>query len=464
MPVKSNRLVMRLAIVGLAIVVFPVMPAAQPGSRHVVMISIDGLKPATYTRPGPSKIPTLRKLAQDGVHAEGVVGVLPTVTYPSHTTMITGVPPAIHGIYNNRILDPDDTSNGAWYWYARDVKVPTLYSVVKGLGLSTAAVSWPVTVDAEIDYLVPEFTGVTQHPQWLNLLRALARPRLLLDRFEAAVRPIAWPPSDTDRTELAAWIIRTYRPHLMLLHIFDTDSAEHEYGPDTPQALAAIEKADAHVNRIVEAITEAGLRDRTDIVIVSDHGFLGIEQQLQLNFAFKQSGLIEVNEAGRLLRWDAYFYAAGGSGFVLLRNPGDMAVRDRVAALLKEISADPGNGVLAVWNQDDLRRRGADPRASFGVDMRDGFYTAGGHDVLVRKAVARGGHGFAPDRAALHAALIMSGPDVGARGNLGVVRMTQIGPTVASWFGGSLSPNADMPLALQPAAQSGAVLGAAQIR
>jgi predicted AlkP superfamily pyrophosphatase or phosphodiesterase len=314
MPVKPNHLVMRLAIVGLAIAVVPMMPAAQSNSRHVVIISIDGLKPATYTHPEPSKIPTLRMLAQNGAYAEGVVGVLPTVTYPSHTTMITGVPPAIHGIYNNRILDPDDTSNGAWYWYARDIKVPTLYGVVKRLGLSTAAVSWPVTVDAEIDYLVPEFTDVTQHPQWLDLLRALSRPRLLLDTFETAARPIAWPPSDTDRTELAAWIIRTYRPHLMLLHIFDTDSAEHEYGPDTLQALAAIEKADAHVNKIVEAITEAGLRDRTDVVIVSDHGFLGIEQQLQLNFAFKQAGLIEVNEAGKLSRWEAYFYAAGDRG------------------------------------------------------------------------------------------------------------------------------------------------------
>ena len=118
-----------------------------------------------------------------------------------------------------------------------------------------------------------------------------------------------------------------------------------------------------------------------------------------------------------------------------------MVVRDGVATILRDIAADPGNGVLAVWNQDDLRRLGADPR--------DGFYTAGGHDVLIKKTGARGGHGFAPDRPALHAALIMSGPDVGARENLNVVRMTQIGPTVASWFGVSLSPNADMPLALQ---------------
>src|SRR5262245_64338064 len=115
---KPNRFVMHLAIIGLAIAVFPMMPAAQPGSRHVVMISIDGLKPTAYTRPGPSTIPMLRMLARNGAYAEGVVGVLPSVTYPSHTTMISGVPPAIHGIYNNRILDPDDTSNGEWYWYA----------------------------------------------------------------------------------------------------------------------------------------------------------------------------------------------------------------------------------------------------------------------------------------------------------------------------------------------------------
>ena len=89
----------------------PAHRAQAPDARHVVVISIDGLKPATYTADGPSRIPTLRQMARDGVYADGVVGVTPTVTYPSHTTMITGVVPAVHGIYNNRILDPEETSN-----------------------------------------------------------------------------------------------------------------------------------------------------------------------------------------------------------------------------------------------------------------------------------------------------------------------------------------------------------------
>ena len=270
------------------------------------MISIDGLKPSTYTAAGPSKVPTLRRLAQEGAFAEGVIGVTPTVTYPSHTTMTTGVLPAVHGIYNNLILDPEGTSNSSWYWYARDVKVPTLHAVVKARGLTTAAVSWPVTVDADIDYLMPEFGGVTRNPKWLDLVRALSRPRNLLDDYETQGRALSWPMTDDDRTGLAAWIFRKYRPNLTLLHIFGTDDAQHRYGPGTPEALAAIELADAHVQQMITAVADAGLQDRTDFVVLSDHGFLPIERQLQLNNAFKREGLLQVDEAGKVSRWDAY--------------------------------------------------------------------------------------------------------------------------------------------------------------
>ena len=422
--------------------------AEQAGSNHVVMISIDGLKPSTYAAPGPSKVPTLRRLAAEGASAEGVVGVTPTVTYPSHTTLISGVLPAVHGIYNNNILDPEGISNGSWYWYARDIKVATLPVAVKARGLTTAAVSWPATVGADIDYLMPEFGGVTRHPQSLDLMRALSRPRALLDDYEAQGRALPWPMTDDDRTGLAAWIIRKYRPHFTLLHIFDTDSAQHTHGPGSPEALAAIEAADAHVQQVLAAVTDAGLAERTDVVIVSDHGFLPLERQLQPNHLFKREGLLDVDAAGKVRRWDAYYYGAGGSGFVVLRNPADVALRERVGTLLRTLAADPANGILTVLNQDDLRARGADPRASFAIDMQTGFYSGSGHDVLLTKTTSKGGHGFAPTRPELHASLVLRGPDVPKAGNLGVVRMTQIAPTIASWLGVALSPGADAPLGL----------------
>lgn len=433
---------------------------AQSG-RHVVVISIDGLKPSTYTADGPSKVPTLRRLAREGTFAEGVIGVTPTVTYPSHTTMISGVLPAVHGIYNNRILDPEAISNESWYWYARDIQVPTLYSAARARGLRTAAVSWPVTVGADIDYLMPEFGGVTRHPQWLDLIRAISSPRDLLDGYERQVKPLAWPLTDDDRTGVAAWIVRNYRPQLLLLHIFGTDDAQHAYGPGSPEALAAIEVADAHVQQMIDAVNDAGLTDRTDIVVLSDHGFLPLETVLNPNYVFKREGLIDVDAAGKIRRWEAYFYGAGGSGFVILKDRNDPRLRERVGRLLQGMAADPANGILTVWTEDDLQKFGAEPRASFGIDLKDGFYSGGGYEALLTKPGSKGGHGFAPTRPDLHASLIMRGPDIGRSGSLGIVRMTQIGPTIASWLQLTLSDKADAPLALGATKTAAAAAAAA---
>jgi predicted AlkP superfamily pyrophosphatase or phosphodiesterase len=150
-----------IALVALAM---SASPRAEEPARHVVMISIDGLRPSFYTQPGPAKIPTIRRLMQQGAWARGVTGVLPSVTYPSHTTLITGVLPARHGIFDNRILDPEGTSNMAWFWYARDIRVTTLPAAVRARGLTAAAVNWPVTVGMDLDHNMPEIAR-SRHPR-----------------------------------------------------------------------------------------------------------------------------------------------------------------------------------------------------------------------------------------------------------------------------------------------------------
>jgi predicted AlkP superfamily pyrophosphatase or phosphodiesterase len=419
---------------------------AQHEPPHVVVISIDGLSPATYTKPDGPAVPTLRRLATEGAYASGMVGVFPSVTYPSHTAMMTGLPPAGHGIYNNRILDPEERSNAAWYWYARDLKAPTLAGAVRARGLRAAGVIWPVTVGADLDFLVPEFAR-SGHPETLTLLRALSKPATLLDDVEAERgEPLPWPMTDRERTEIAVWIIRVHRPHLLFLHIFDTDSAQHAHGPGSPQAAAAVEAADANVARVLEAVDAAGLRARTNVVVVSDHGFLPVSHQLQLNARFKQEGWIDTDARGRITRWDVYFQPSGGSGFVFLKDQSDTQLRAKVRAVLDTVAADPAHGVQQVLSAEDLRKIGADPRASFAVDMRAGFYTGSAHDALLAPTSSKGGHGFHPARPELHASLVMAGPQVPRAGDLGVVRMTQLAPTLAAWFGVGLSPDADEPL------------------
>jgi hypothetical protein len=94
---------------------------------------------------------------------------------------------------------------------------------------------------------------------------------------------------------------------------------------------------------------------------------------------------------------------------------------------------------------------GATPKATFGIGMKSGSYSGAGHDALLVPTRSRGGHGFDPTMPELHASLIISGPAARGRGSLGVVRMTQIAPTLAALIGATLSPQADMPLDLAPA-------------
>ena len=420
---------------------------AQERKPYVVMISIDGLRPQLLAESTPLKLPTLRRLMRQGAWAR-VTGVLPTVTYPSHTTLITGVLPAVHGVLDNRIVDPENASNQGWFWYSSAIKVTTLPGAVRARGLNAAAVSWPVTVGMALDYNVPEILR-SHHRENLDLRAALSTPPRIFESYgNFTGKPLQWPQTDADRAGLAAWLVRTFHPNLLLLHIFDSDSDAHTYGPDAPEALAAIERADVEVGRVLDGVGQAGLADQTDVVIVSDHGFLPLQKQLQPNFLFKREGLISLNERGQVASWEAFFHSAGGSGFVYLKRPDESALVTRVRGLLDQLAADPANGIEKVWSQAELRQAGAHPEASFGVTMKPGFYTGGAHGALLVNASNKGGHGFDPARPELKATLVMAGPDVPAAGDLGLVPMTRIAPTIARWFDVQLSPEADRPLDL----------------
>lgn len=420
------------------------LAAAQEDDARVLLISVDGLMPSSYTSTDASRlVPNLARLAASGAYADGVVGVLPTVTYPSHTTLITGVTPARHGIYDNRILDPENRSSAAWYWYARGIKVPTLPMAARARGLRAAGVYWPVTVGMDLDYLVPEFPR-SRHPESLTMLRALSSPRTFVDSVEhMRQRPFDWPLTDRDRTDMATFLVRTVDPHVLLLHLIDLDTAQHEHGPGSREANDTLARIDGYVGEIAEAVRSAGRADRTHIVVVSDHGFLPVEQQLQPNAAFKREGLLRVNERGEIASWDAYFHSSGGAGFVYLRDP---SMRPRVHAILRGLQQDKANGIRELWTAEELKGRGAHPEAAFGLDVVDGFYTSTAHDVVVKPSTSRGGHGFAPDRPALHASFIISGPAVRKRGSLGVIRMTSIAPTLAGILRVSLAPPDSAPL------------------
>jgi predicted AlkP superfamily pyrophosphatase or phosphodiesterase len=435
------------SFLALAFMVLAHAAGAEP-SRHVVMVSVDGLLPASYTKPDALglQVPNLRRLAAEGAFARGVIGVLPTITYPSHTTLITGVPPRLHGVTTNMIFDPEDRSNGAWNWYASAIRVPTLVHAARAEKMTTATVAWPASVGIGADYALAELwrPGST-HPIDENLVELASTPGLMRKVADARARPFPYPVTDVERVDTAVYILKAYKPSLLLLHLLDVDHHEHEHGPGSPEANAATEAADAAIGRLLGAVKEAGLLERTLFAVVSDHGFLPTAQQIRPNTILKQAGLLTTNAQGKIATWQAVFHGNGGSAALFLKDPADTALAEKVRALVEERRKEPGSGIHEVLGPERIRALGGSDESPLVLDAEEGYTFGQSADGdWVQPGPARGTHGQAPDREPLHASLILTGPGFTGRGDLGVVPMTRIAPTLARHLRLKLAGEADL--------------------
>ena len=416
--------------------------AAQDHTPVLVLISVDGMKPeyVTHADEYGAKVPNLRSMMKQGTYADGVQGVIPTVTYPSHATLVTGVWPAKHGIYANTLFDPLDKGKQAWYWYAEDLKVPTLYTAAGDAGRKTAAIQWPVTVGAKITWNIPEFWRVGDEND-LKLVRAVSTPGLLdeaekeIGKFRGGIDLAI--EADEQRVNYAEWILERKRPSLLLLHIAALDHIEHETGPFSPESLAVMEREDAAIGRL-RAKAEKLFPGRVIFCVTSDHGFVKVEKQLSLAAAFVQAGLITVDakDPRKATDWKAFPWATGGSAAIVLKDPSDTTVAEQVRALLKKLAADPANGIDRVLEGDDLHARGGFPTASFLVGLKPGWrnsYSLAG--PIVESTKLSGTHGALPDLPELRSSFFLVGPHVPAGKDLGLIDMRDIAPTLAKLAG-----------------------------
>lgn len=423
----------------------------QAVAGPVLMISIDGLRADDITRADEKglNIPTLRSLAESGVSAARVRGVLPTVTYPSHTTMITGVHPARHGITGNTTFDPEGRNAGGWMWYAEDIKVPTLWDTVKAKGGTVVSIGWPASVGKrEIDYNIPEYWRAKVEEDE-KLLRAVSTPGMPEEFARLTGVPFADVALDRDEVHRGmdaarmVWvpaIIARYKPQLTTLHIVGLDGARHKFGPDAPEAKATLETIDRGLGIMIEKARAA----QPDLVvaIVSDHGFLPTGKGLNLSKALADDRLVTLDGQGKVQSWRAFPWLTGGSASIILKDPKDKAAEARVRQVLAKLAADPANGIDQILERPDIARLGGTPDAAFWVSMKSGYSTVGGAEgSLVRDIPGRGAHGYSPENDDMLSVFLISGPGI-MRKQLDIIDMRDIAPTIGTVLNAPL-PNPD---------------------
>jgi predicted AlkP superfamily pyrophosphatase or phosphodiesterase len=430
----------------------------------VLMISVDGLKPEYVFEAEKSglKIPYLRSLLGSGTYARGVIGVWPTVTYPSHTTLVTGVSPAEHGILSNLEFDPEQHFKEAWYWYADQIRVPTLWRVTHAAHLTTASIGWPVTVGAtDIDFLIPEYWRITAPTKDLNpsdryLIAALSRPDGMLAEMQKALGPYLMAndtslQGDEVKTRFAVDMLRRHKPAFMTVHLSSLDDAEHGHGVFSAEANRDLEAVDGMLAELSAAAHAAG--PAAIVAIVSDHGFTTLTRRVNLLIPFVRAGLVTSTadpgtQMPKLASWKAQPWVTGGMAAIMLHDPGDRDTERVVGDLLQSLAADPNNGIARIDGRAEIKRHGAFPDAAFLVVMKPGFYAAASlnGELLSDFPAGRGGHGFSPEYAEMNAAFFVAGAGIARGRDLGIIDMRQIAPTMAQILGVSLSAGKNVPL------------------
>lgn len=219
-------------------------PAAAPG--QVILVSMDGFRRSYLDT---DSVPTLHALGRDGVTARAMIPSFPTLTFPNHYTIVTGLYPEHHGIVGNTIYDPEygalftmsnaESKKSRW-WGGQPIWV-----TAEKQGEHAASMFW-VGSEAEIDSVRPT--------RW--------KP------FDAKV------PFDARVDTVLSWLDLTGAQRLSLITLYfdEPDHTGHEFGPDSPKTAAAAARADSALGRLVNGLRERGVYDKVNLVVVSDHG------------------------------------------------------------------------------------------------------------------------------------------------------------------------------------------------
>ena len=364
--------------------------------HYVVLVSLDGFR-WDYARRDHAT--HLLALGRQGVWApEGMLPSYPSLTFPNHLSIVTGLYPEHHGIVANHFYDParkqpysmtnaKDVTDGSWY------AGEPLWSLAESKGMRTACLLWPGS-EAEI---------AGERPTWYA-------------RFDEKTQGSA--AAEQARIDDAAALLRLpedQRPHFIAIYYWEPDHEGHKYGPDAPETRAAELKMDAQVGKLKAALDATGLP--IDLVVVSDHGM-----------ARSQGGWIDLDQFADLKGFET-------EGALLYAE--DEADRARVYDQLKHASSE--FTVYRLKNVPADLNFNANPRAGDPVIVATGPYAIRAHAPAAGDAGGKptlGMHGFDPRLIPeMKASFFAAGPDLVAGKTVAPFENVNLYPWMAHMLG-----------------------------
>ncbi len=393
----------------------------------VVVISLDAFGASLLDQP-LLPVPTLHALMKSGSYARSMQPVNPTVTWPNHTSMVTGVAPAKHGLIANGQITGQRTGKVPTVEFHADktalVRVPTVYDRAHDAGLTTAEMDWVAIENAKsIDWSFFE-QPVATSPLLQEMLADGSLTQAELDGFKKGSQAYR----DRLYTRGATYAIRHHHPNLVLLHLLALDSAEHAYGFDTMAGVNTAAFLDDRVKEVVDAVREAGDSDRTTFLIVSDHGQSSVHHSVDPNTILKEAG-IPPSEATAL--------AEGGAAYIYEthRTP-ELTAKIRAAfAANPATESVPTDEQIAVqgWPSRSDNPAAFDVLAYAKEDWKFGGSTVQDHRTTPEPQT--GAHGYPNTRPLMQAIFIANGAAIRSTGEQPTFPNIDVAATIAQILG-----------------------------
>jgi predicted AlkP superfamily pyrophosphatase or phosphodiesterase len=373
---------------------------AAPPRDTVLLVSIDAFR-ADYIDRGIS--PNLSRIAREGVHAQGMRPSYPSLTFPNHYTLVTGLRPDHHGIVHNtmhddalgdfKLSDIPAVSDARWW---RD-GMP-IWASAEQAGLRTASWAWPGTL--------AKMGGV--------------RPWRVVP-FDENV------PANARVDKVLEWMSlpASQRPRLVTLYFDMIDHAGHDHGPDSPEVAAAIREVDAAMGRLLDGLATRGELDHVNLIVVSDHGMATVAP----DHLIAVEDMVTVQEA-KVVSIGQVVGIAPNAGF-------ESAVEKKLLG---------AHDHYECWRKQDMPARwhyGTHARIPPIVcQMQEGWDALPRETIAKRsKTAARGSHGYDPALPSMRALFLARGPAFARGTEIPVFDNVDVYPLLARLIGIAPLPN-----------------------
>jgi predicted AlkP superfamily pyrophosphatase or phosphodiesterase len=356
----------------------PAVPLQPALTARVVLVSIPGLG-ADFVGDAMEKgasIPNITRAREEGAASLMLEGVYPSLIAPAHATILTGMLPADHGIVSDHRFDEVSGSTvNTDEWKLTDIKSETILQIAARAGISIESRGFPFL--GESSSLSDAGTAIEFHT------------------------------------------------------FHELDTAQVRYGPESREAIAALEEVDRKLAVILERA-----KGKAAVLILSDSGRETIEREFRPNVILARKKFLSATSDGKIAAWRAVCQSFGGSAGVRVKDQADEKLIAEIEKTFQEVHEKSDSPIGRLIDKKTATRLGSDPRIAFYIDAAPQYVFSERADGDTRGDTRiKGAAGHLPQRSSLRGILIAWGTGIKPRVRLEYARLVDIAPTVARLLG-----------------------------